>query len=321
VLKYVAQRIGWMALSVLVIISVSFMLTRLAPGDPVTAIVGEYPVPDAYRTEIITKFGLDKPIWEQFGLYLAQLVQGNMGFSFANSSPVAELLIQRTGATMMLMIPALMLSAALGIVLGTFAASRVGTFRDSFVSGFVIITDSVPVFWVGQLALLLFAVSLRVLPVSGMNSVRGGGGFGDLLMHMVLPVLTLTLAYCATVARVTRTSVAESMTQDYILTARAKGQTGGQLLRRQALPNAAIPVLTVVGYQFAFILTGAILTETVFGWPGIGSLFVGAISERDYPVVQGVFLFAAIVVVVANFITDLAYSVADPRIRTGLLNG
>lgn len=310
-----------MLLSVVVIMAVSFLLTRMAPGDPVSAIVGEFPVPESYRQEIIERFGLNLPLWQQFGIYMLNLLQGDLGYSFANRLPVLELLMGRAGNTLLLMLPALILSAMLGITLGTYAASKVGSFRDSFSSGFVLIIDSIPVFWIGQMALLLFAVTLGILPVSGMYSARGGGGFGDLIWHMALPVLVLTLAYCATVTRVTRTSVAEALTQDYILTARAKGQTGRSLILKQALPNAAIPVLTVVGYQFAFILTGAILTETVFGWPGLGSAFVSAISARDYPVVQGVFLFAAIVVVLANFFTDLAYAVADPRVRTGLLNG
>ena len=319
--KFIAQRLIWMVISIIVIVAVSFMLTRMAPGDPVTAIVGEYPVPESYRQEIIQRFGLDLPLWQQFGIYLVNIFQGDLGFSFANRLPVMDLLMQRAGNTLLLMVPALIISTTIGILLGTFAASKVGSTRDSVVSGFVVIVDSIPVFWLGQMALLLFAVTLAILPVSGMVSARGGGGFGDLLLHMILPVLTLVSGYCATVTRITRTSVAESLTQDYILTARAKGQTGREILRKQALPNAAIPVLTVVGYQFGFILTGAILTETVFGWPGIGSTFVSAISARDYPVVQGVFLFAAVIVVAANFLTDLAYAVADPRVRTGLLNG
>lgn len=310
-----------MLLSVIVIMAVSFLLTRMAPGDPVSAIVGEFPVPESYRQEIIERFGLNQPLWQQFGIYILNVFQGDLGYSFANRLPVLDLLMGRAGATLLLMLPALLLSALLGITLGTFAASKVGAFRDSFTSGFVLVVDSIPVFWIGQMGLILFAVTLGVLPVSGMYSARGGGGFGDLLWHMALPVLILALVYSATVARVTRTTVAEALTQDYILTARAKGQTGRTLLLKQALPNAAVPVLTVVGYQFAFILTGAILTETVFGWPGLGSAFVSAISARDYPVVQGVFLFAAIVVVLANFLTDLAYAVADPRVRTGLLNG
>lgn len=319
--KFITQRLIWMVISVIVIMAVSFLLTRMAPGDPVSAIVGEYPVPESYRLEIIERFGLNQPIWQQFGLYVWNVLQGDLGYSFANRLPVFEMLMSRTGATFLITIPALAISAILGIVLGTFAASKVGSIRDSAVSGTVIVVDSVPVFWTGQMALLLFAVILGIAPVSGMYSARGGGGFGDLLWHMVLPILTLVTTYTATVTRISRTSVAEALTQDYILTARAKGQTGRQLLLRQALPNAAIPILTVVGYQFAFILTGAILTETVFGWPGIGSAFVGAIGARDYPVVQGVFLFAAVVVVLANFFTDLAYAVADPRVRTGLLNG
>lgn len=319
--KFITRRLIWMLISVIVIMAVSFLLTRMAPGDPVSAIVGEYPVPESYRQEIIERFGLNDPLWQQFGLYVWNVLQGDLGYSFANRLPVLELLLSRTGATLIIMIPALVISAMLGILLGTLAASKVGSFRDSFISGTVIIIDSIPVFWTGQMALLLFAVTLSVSPVSGMFSARGGGGFGDLVWHMVLPVLTLASTYFATVTRITRTSVAEALTQDYILTARAKGQTGKQILRRQALPNAAIPIVTVIGYQVAFILTGAILTETVFGWPGIGSAFVSAIGARDYPVVQGVFLFAAIVVVVANFLTDLAYAVADPRVRTGLLNG
>jgi ABC-type dipeptide/oligopeptide/nickel transport system permease component len=214
------------------------------------------------------------------------------------------------------MVPAVVLSSVLGVVLGIVAATRAGRSTDVAISTSVLVTDSVPVFWLGQMLLLLFAVNLGVLPTQGMSSVYGGGSF-DTLKHAVLPIATLTIATMASLTRVTRIAVLDALKQDYIVTARSKGVSRRRVLQRHALRNSWVPVITVIGGEFGFILTGAILTETVFGWPGVGSLFVEAINARDYPVVQGIFVFMAVTVVLANLVSDLLYAVVDPRIRKG----
>jgi ABC-type dipeptide/oligopeptide/nickel transport system permease component len=319
VLRYFLSRIAWACPIVLAILVISFLMTHLVKGDPVTALVGQFPAPPDYIEHVRHEFGLDRPVLTQLWLYLVNIAQGNLGYSFANRVGVLPLILERAKMTLLLMLPALGLAAMIGIALGIAAAPRAGTLADSAITALSLVGHSVPVFWLSQLLIMGLAVQLKLMPAQGMMDVRNPAtGFAavlDVLWHLVLPLFSVMLYYLAVVARVARASVLEMLHQDFVLTAQAKGLTQREVLWRHILPNALIPVVTVIGYSFGYSLTGAILTETVFAWPGLGTLFIGSIQVRDYPVIEGIFLFAALTVVLANLATDLLYWVIDPRIR------
>lgn len=318
-MAYVLWRLLWAVPTILGIVTVGFFLTRVLPGDPIQILVGEFPAPPEYVEQLRQTMGLDQPLYIQYWLFLTQLAQGNLGYSFAQGAPVLDLVVQRSFFTLLLMIPALVIASVLGIVLGMVAAPRAGSRTDFVVTVISIVGQSVPVFWLALMLLLVFAVFLRWLPVSGITTIGGPTeGIGlvlDVARHWVLPGTVLTLAYMTVVARVARASMIEAYGQDYVLTARGKGLSGSEVRRRHVLPNSLAPIITVIGFNFGLALTGAVLTETVFSWPGIGNLFVTSIANRDYPIVQAVFLLTAAAVVVANLVVDLAYPVIDPRIR------
>jgi peptide/nickel transport system permease protein len=319
VTSYIGFRVLWALAMVLGIVVVDFMLTHIVPGDPIMALVGNFPAPADYVEQVRHDFGLDQPLLTQLQLYLIELAHGGLGFSFANRQPVLTMILERAGATLLLMVPSLILASAIGIVVAVRAAASHGGTLDSLLTGFTLAGYSVPVFWFAQILIVFFAVDLGWLPAQGIRSLRAPAtGFGallDFLKHLALPAFCITIYYLAVVARVARSSMIEMLHQDFVLTARAKGLTERRVLWRHVLRNGLIPVITVIGYNFGHSLTGAILTETVFAWPGLGSLFIAAISNRDYPVLSGIFLLAAIMVVLANLITDLLYAAADPRVR------
>ncbi|MFI5014149.1 MAG: ABC transporter permease [Hyphomicrobiales bacterium] len=321
--RFLLARLGWAIPVILAILIINFLIVHIVPGDPIQALVGDFPAPPGYADQIRHEFGLDQPLITQLGLYLANLAKGELGFSFANRQPVLELILQRAQFTLLLMLPALAAAALLGIVLALAAAPRAGSLYDSAITALSLIGFSVPIFWLGQLLIIVFAIRLRLLPAQGMFSLRqsltGWPFIADVLWHLVLPMFSVTIYYVAIVARVARASVLDVLSQDFVLTAKAKGLSRRHVLWRHVLPNALIPVVTVIGYNFGYSLTGAILVETVFAWPGLGNLFITSIGNRDYPVLQGIFLFTAIAVVIANLATDLLYAVLDPRVRaTGI---
>ncbi|MBH1963657.1 MAG: ABC transporter permease [Comamonadaceae bacterium] len=318
--RYILSRLAWGALIVLAILVLNFLIVHMVPGDPIDALLGDFPVPPGYAEKIRAEFGLDKPIFTQLGLYLWNLLQGNLGFSFANRMPVLDLILARLGPTVLLMVPALFFAAVVGVVLGVTAAPRAGSAQDSAITALSLFGYSVPVFWLGQMLVIVFAINLGWLPVQGMRSMReeytGIDLVLNILRHLAMPAFCVMIFYIAIVARVARASVGEALHHDYVLTAKAKGLSRRTILWKHVLPNAMIPVITVIGYNFGHSLTGAILVETVFAWPGIGSLFITSITNRDYPVLQGIFLLAAVSVVVINIFTDLLYALLDPRVKT-----
>ena len=321
--RYIRSRLLWACVMVVGIVIVDFLITHILPGDPVDVLVGDFPAPPDYIMQVRREFGLDQPLSTQLWLYIVNLAQGNLGFSFLNRQPVLTLILQRAGSTLLLMVPALVLASVLGVMIAVRAARRAGSAMDSFLTGVSLVGYSIPVFWLAQILIVIFAVNLGWLPAQGMLSIRSSGTglglVGDYAKHWVLPGFCITVYYLAVVARVARSSMLEMLHQDFVLTARAKGLSERAVLWKHVLRNSLIPVITVIGYNFGYSLTGAILTETVFAWPGLGSLFVTSISNRDYPVLAGIFLLAAIAVVLANLITDLLYAAADPRVRvTGL---
>jgi peptide/nickel transport system permease protein len=318
--SYVFSRIGWGLVIILCILVLNFLIVHMVPGDPLHALLGDFPVPAGYAEQVRAEFGLDKPILTQLGFYLLNLLQGNLGFSFANRMPVLDLIVARLGPTLILMLPALFFAAVLGVFMGVTAAPRASSLQDSALTAVSLFGYSVPIFWLGQMLVIVFAIHLGWLPAQGMRNMRdeleGWDAVLSLLRHLALPGFSVMIFYIAIVARVARASVAEALHHDYVLTAKAKGLSSRAILWRHVLPNAMIPVITVIGYNFGHSLTGAILVETVFAWPGIGSLFITSISNRDYPVLQGIFLLSAVSVVVINILTDLLYAYLDPRVRT-----
>ena len=317
-LKLLASRVALAVPVILVIVVFNFVLTRMAPGDPITAIVGEYPVPPEYLSRLRTELGLDQPIWQQLLIYLGNVLQGNLGFSFANRQPVLPLILDKAGNTLALMIPGLILASALGILIGRLSLLLQGKFLDSTLTGISLFGYSVPVFWFGQILMIAFAVKLQWLPAQGMFSLQSTHAPAlDFLAHWAMPGFVVTIFYAAIVARVAKASLKEAVTGDYILTAFAKGSSARRVFWRHVLPNGLIPIVSVIGYNFGLALTGAILVESVFAWPGLGNLFLASITSRDYPTLQGIFILAGTAVVVANIATDALYGVIDPRVRYG----
>jgi peptide/nickel transport system permease protein len=302
---------------ILGIVVIDFLITHILPGDPLDVLVGNFPAPPAYIAQVRRDFGLDEPIGRQLLLYLVHLAQGDLGFSFVNRQPVLALILTRAGTTLMLMLPALILASVIGVLLAVAATARAGRWLDGVLTALSLTGHSIPVFWLAQILIVVFSIHLGWLPAQGMRSIRTATPGLDLIRHLILPGFCITIYYLAVVARVARSSMLEILRQDFILTARAKGLSRDAVLWRHVLRNAGIPVITVIGYNFGTSLTGAILTETVFAWPGLGALFISSIGNRDYPVLAGIFLLSAIAVVLANLITDLLYAAADPRVRLG----
>ncbi len=281
-----------------------FLLVRVLPGDPARVIAGVFAT-EADVQRIQAQLNLDQPLPVQFAYFLGHLLRGNLGVSARTSEPVAREILSRLPATVQLAVTSTFLAAATGIPLGMVAATKAQSSLDYGISAVVLFGISMPVYWLGILLIIVFSIHLRWLPAAG----------ADQPTSFVLPSLTLAAFSVAFVARMTRSSMLEVLRQDYIRTARAKGVPELRVLRRHALRNALIPVLTVIGLQFGELLGGAVLTETVFGWPGIGRLLVDSIFSRDYPMVQGIVLVFAFLFALVNLLVDLLYGLLDPRIR------
>ena len=317
--RIILARLGWAVPVIGVILVVNFLIIHLAPGDPVQALVGDFPAPPGYLEQVRRDFGLDQPLPVQLWRYGENLLAGNLGYSFANRQPVLGLILARAGTTMILMLPALTTASLLGIVLGLAAARRSGSWIDSGITALALFGYSVPIFWLGQLLIILFSIELGWLPAQGMISLRtnptGWAAVKDVAWHLVLPAFSITIFFVAIVARVARARIIGVLSEDFVTTALAKGLPRRAVLWRHVVPNAMIPVATVIGYNFGYSLTGAILVETVFAWPGLGSLFIASVGNRDYPVLQGILLLSSVMVVAANLVTGLAYALLDPRVR------
>lgn len=298
---------------------VTFSLVELAPGDPVQAIVGDFPATPEYREQITEDFELDEPAYIRFGKYIANVAQGHLGYSFANREEVSTLIMARLQNTLILMLSGLSLAAILGTIVGIVAATSRHKSLDTLVTAGSLAGFSIPVFWLAQILLMIFAIRLGWLPAQGATSLRedpqGLAAVVDFLRHLILPMIVLMLVELGVNARIARASMLQTMDQDYIWTARAKGLSKRKVIYRHALRNSLLPVITVIGYKFGYILSGSILIETVFGWPGVGQLLFDAVSTRDNAVILGVFLITGAVVVLVNFVTDLSQGFLDPRIR------
>lgn len=306
---------GWL---ILLLIICNFALIHLAPGDPVHLLAGQSG-DEQYVAFLRNKFGLDQPLPVQLGLYLSNILRGDFGYSLAFQQPVLPLILSRLPATLLLMAVALLLSTSVGVWLGVEAARRQGSWLDRAITTFAAITDAVPSFCVGQIALIVFALWLNLFPAQGMMSVgqglTGAARWFDVLQHLTLPALTLAFVQMALIVRLTRTQMVQVLSQDFIIAARSRGLSEQRLAYGHALRNALLPIITVIGNEVGMILSGAVLIETVFAWPGLGRLLIETIALRDYPVLMGLSLLVSIGVVAANLITDLTYQMIDPRIR------
>lgn len=306
-------------LGALAILVITFTLVQLAPGDAVDALAGEG-VDPGYEERLRADLRLDRPLPEQFLAYSANVVQGDLGRSFAQGGrPVADLIADRLPATLLLMGSALVLSTLGGIALGELAARRPFGGFDLGVSAGTLVGAAVPSFWLAQLALLLVAFPTGWFPLSGMTDARvthvGLEAVADVAHHLLLPVLVLTVSELALVTRLTRTGLIDELTRDYARTARSKGVPEEVVVSRHALPNALLPVVTVVGARVGWLFSEAVLAETVFGWPGLGQLIVTAAQTRDRPLILGITLVVALFVIVVNLVVDLVYGRIDPRVR------
>jgi len=315
------RRLALAAGLVLAVLAVNFTLIHAAPGDPALVIAGEMGGADEATMAAIRKtYGLDRPLHEQFLTYLGKSVQGDLGTSYTFNRPVVELIAERLGPTVLLVLTALVVSIVVGTGLGVLASRRPDSIGSGVITVFSLVGYAMPVFWTGILLVILFGKVWPVLPIAGMRDVRalGAGPWEaavDIARHLVLPALTLAIVYLAQYSRLSRASMLEVLGSDYIRTARAKGLSDTVVTFKHALRNALMPVVTIAGLQFGNLISGAVLVETVFSWPGLGTLALDAILGRDYPTLLGVLTFSAILVIVANLLTDLSYRWIDPRLR------
>ena len=315
-LSFLLRRIAAVLPVLLVVSLVVFLILRLAPGDPAAAIAGNNATNDDIA-KIRTQLGLDSSIPVQYGIWMGRVLQGDLGYSFYLSKPVTELIAQRIEPTLALALGTVILAVLLAVPLGTLAAWRLGGWLDRLRSGFSVAGFLIPVFVIGYVLIYLFSIRLEWLPVQGYKSLLGpsGAGLWDWMRQLILPWMTLAMVYVALIARVTRASVSEALTEDYIRTARAKGLTETAVLLRHALANAAVPIVTVIGIGVALLIGGVVVTETVYAIPGLGSLTVDAVLNRDFPVIQGLVLMFSVSYVMVNLMVDLSYLFLDPRIR------
>ena len=311
-LGYIARRILATIPVVTVVAVFVFLLLRLTGGDPAAIIAGDSATTQQVA-EIRVKLGLERPIVEQFVIWVGRILRGDFGESFFFKKQVAELIRDRLEPTAALAVCTLLLAVAVAVPLGVVAAAMRGTWIDRAVMGFAVLGFSVPVFVIGYLLIYLFAIQLAWLPVQGYQ--RLAEGFWGFLQRLILPSVTLAVIYVALIARITRTSVLEVLGADHVRTARAKGLGEGAVLLRHVLRNAAVPIVTVIGLGVALLIGGVVVTESVYGIPGLGRLTVDAVLARDYPTVQAVILLFSVAYVLINLLVDLTYTFLDPRIR------
>ena len=321
-LGYIARRLAQAAVIVAVVAAITFVLIHLAPGDPFSAVIDNPNVSEKVRATLRAQYGLDRPLPEQFVRYANSLVHGELGWSFSHDRSVREVLGRALPNTLLLMGVALVGSFGLGILIALIQVARRGSVTDHVLSGLSLFFFSMPDFWLAILALLAFTYWLPIFPVGGavdpvMHEYMGlGSRILDRLRHLALPAITLTLLASAAVARYQRAALLDVLPADYIRTARLKGLTEGEILRRHALRNALLPIISLIGLSFPALLTGAFFIEKIFAWPGMGYAVVNAIATRDYPLVVGGVIIGSIMVTLGSLLADLLYAWADPRLRS-----
>jgi peptide/nickel transport system permease protein len=319
-LSGVATRIFYAIILLLAVLVLNFTLIHLAPGDVVDTIAQSMGGADAeVLAQIRAEYGLDQPFIYQLGTYIGRVLSFDLGFSFYYNMPVTELILQRIPATLLLVITAQLLAMFVGVILGVISARRPNGVLSNFVTFFALFGYSAPVFWTGILLLITFSLNIQWFPVAGMRDVTVEGGawvhIVDVLRHLVLPVISLASIFLALYSRLARATMLETLGSDYVRTAKAKGLTDHQVVYKHALKNALSPVITLAGLQFSAVVSGAVLVETVFSWPGLGTLAFQSILARDTPTILGILFFSALVVIVGNLVTDFVLRMVDPRMR------
>ncbi|HEX9218963.1 MAG TPA: ABC transporter permease [Gemmatimonadaceae bacterium] len=321
-LRYIARRLAQAAVIVVIVATITFVLIHLAPGDPFSAVMDNPNVSENVRATLRAQYGLDRPVPEQFVKYVNSLAHGELGWSFSHDRTVREVLGRALPNTLLLMGVALVGSFGLGILIALIQVARRGSITDHALSGLTLFFFSMPDFWLAILALLAFTYWIPIFPVGGavdpvMHEYMGfGARILDRLRHLTLPAITLTLLASAAVARYQRAALLDVLPADYIRTARLKGLTEREILRRHALRNALLPIISLIGLSFPALLTGAFFIEKIFAWPGMGYAVVNAIATRDYPLVVGGVIIGSIMVTVGSLLADLLYAWADPRLRS-----
>lgn len=313
--RYIQRRL-LISIPLLVLISIlSFLLLQLTPGDPIDA----YLPPDAAiseeRREAMRKnLGLDRPLPVQYGNWLVEAVQGNLGLSSRSYEPVTDVIAGRVGPTLLLMLVALVVGVTTGLILGILGAFYRNSGLDVILTAFAVLGISVPVYLAGLLGLYVFSLKFGWFPTGGF-STPGSSDLWDKIQHLILPAFLISIQYVAQTMRYTRSAMISSLSQDYVRTARAKGLLESRIVIGHALRNAMIPIATIIGSYIPALIAGAVFIETIFSWPGMGRLFVDSVNYRDYPVIMGLTLVLAIIILLANLLTDVAYALIDPRIR------
>lgn len=314
-----ATRVFYAIILLMAVLVLNFSLMHMAPGDVADTIAqsmggADKEVLDAIRTD----YGLDQPFLVQLGRYMGNVAQFDLGHSFFFNQPVTQLILERLPATLLLVISAQLLALFVGVVLGVYSARKPNGIVSHFVTFFALFGYSAPVFWTGILLLISFSLMIPILPVAGMRDVTIEGGFWvhfiDVARHLVLPMITLASIFLALYSRLSRATMMETMGSDYVRTAKAKGLSERQVVYKHALKNSLSPVITLAGLQFSAVVSGAVLVETVFSWPGLGTLAFQSIIARDTPTILGILFFSALVVIVGNLLTDLALRLVDPRV-------
>jgi len=318
----ISKRALWAVLLLLAVLVLNFVLVHLAPGDVADTIAGSMGGASAETMDRIrADYGLDRPFAVQLFDYLGRVLHFDLGYSYFFNRPVAELVLERLPATLLLVITAQALALVIGTLLGVISARRPNGWWSHVVTLLALFGYSAPVFWTGIMLLIAFSLMVPLFPVAGMQDVTiAGNAFEhalDIAHHMVLPVITLTSIFLALYSRLCRASMMETLGADYIRTARAKGLSESQIILKHALKNSLGPVVTLAGLQFSAVVSGAVLVEAVFSWPGLGSLALQSIVARDTPTILGILFFSALVVVIGNLVTDLVLRLIDPRIRHG----
>jgi peptide/nickel transport system permease protein len=318
--SYTATRVAQVVPVVLVLLVFNFGVVHLAPGDPVSLLVGDASSPEIIE-QVRREFGLDRTLPEQFVIYAGRLARGDLGYSYRYRTPVGTMILERLPDTLFLMGVAFAISFAIGVTFGVLAAQRPGSVLDTVMSVGALVGYSLPVFWIGMLLILFFAFQLGWLPLQGTHTVGMKGSILDHLVdrlrHVILPSLTLSVTQLAVIFRLTRSRMIEELRKDYVAYARAKGLSELQVRFKHALRNVALTLVTIATLRLGVMFSGAVLTEVVFAWPGIGRLTYAAMLSRDYPVVLGVFTIVVAVTIVSNILADVSYALLDPRVRHG----
>lgn len=319
-LSRIIKKLLYALITILAVLVFNFLLFRVLPGDPLAMMMRNPRATPEMLESLRSFYGLDQEWYIQFFTYFKNLFHGNLGISFVYKAPVSGVIVSRILPTLLLVGVAELLAIISGILLGIIAAWKRGTKLDVGTLTFALVTYSVPIFWLGMIMMVIFCVTFRIFPTSGMltpgmvfNST--GAYMQDLLRHSVLPVITMAIVLIGEYALTMRNTLIDVLSEDYIVTARAKGFRERYVLLKHAVPNALLPMVTIIAINIGFVVAGAIQIETIFSWPGLGRLMYEALSARDYPLLQGIFLLVTVSVVVANFLADITYSYIDPRVK------